>query len=88
MDRYREFYRSLGAGGNGNKNILNDYAKTRNGMRYSGAWDRCAESGGRPPYFPVTTRVFVVRSLEVGVSRANTPSRVEAYLRSLLGKPL
>ena len=88
MDRYREFYRSLGAGGNGNKNILNDYAKTRNGMRYSGTWDRCAESGGRPPYFPVTTRVFVVRSLEVGVSRANTPSRVEAYLRSLLGKPL
>ena len=86
MDRYREFYRSLGT--NGNKNILNDYAKTRNGMRYSGNWDRCSESGGRPPYFPVTTRVFLVRSLEVGVSRANTPSRVESYLRSLLGKPL
>jgi hypothetical protein len=87
MDRYREFYRSLG-NGNGNKNVLNDYSKTRNGMRYSGMWDRCSESGGRPPYFPVTTRVFVVRSLEVGVSRANTPARVATYLRSLLGKPL
>jgi len=88
MDRYREFYRSIGANGNGNKNVLNDYSKTRNGMRYSGTWDRCAESGGRPPYFPVTTRVFVVRSLEVGVARANTPARVATYLRSLLGKPL
>jgi hypothetical protein len=57
-------------------------------MRYSGTWDRCSESGGRPPYFPVTTRVFVVRSLEVGVARANTPARVASYLQSLLGKPL
>jgi hypothetical protein len=76
MRTYRPFYVSTGGG------------STKNGMRYSGTWDRCSESGGRPPYYPVTTRVFVVRTLEVGASRANTPARVETYLRSLLGKPL
>ncbi len=85
MDRYRSFFREVSGK---SKNPNNTNLRTRNGMRYSGTWDRCSESGGRPPYFPVTTRVFVVRSLEVGVSRANTPSRVATYLRSLLGKPL
>lgn len=83
MNTYRTFYRTLSG-----KNNLNTNTKTRNGMRFASTWDRCNEADGRPPYFPVTTRISTVRSLEVGVTRANTPSKVAAYLRSLLGKPI
>jgi len=83
MNTYRSFYRVLSGKANTNTN-----SKTRNGMRFASTWDRCNEADGRPPYFPVTTRIRSVRSLEVGVKRANTPSKVQSYLRSLLGKPI
>jgi hypothetical protein len=83
MNTYKPFYRTLSGRSNLNTNV-----KTRNGMRFASSWDRCNEADGRPPYFPVTTRIRAVRSLEIGVTRANTPSKVQTYLRRLLGKPI
>lgn len=64
------------------------HSGSNSGFLYAGAWDRCMESRRRPPYFPLTGRLTTLRTLEIGATRANTPEKVRAILRSLRGRSL
>jgi hypothetical protein len=63
-------------------------ATTYSGFRYHGIADRCQESTRRPPFFPLTNRVTLVRTLEVDPILARTPARIRAILMRLKGKAL
>lgn len=58
------------------------------GLRYAGVPDRCQGTTRRPPYFPLTNRYALVRTLEVEPSQANTPALIRALLLRLKGPPL
>lgn len=58
------------------------------GLRYAGVPDRCQGTTRRPPYFPLTNRYALVRTLEVEPSQANTPARIRAILMRLKGRTL
>ena len=79
MKTYRKFYDETQQA-----NLSGVSGKMLTGMRHAGAGSRCAQSGGAPPYFPLTGRVFVMRSLEVGARRVDTEAEVGEYLETLL----
>lgn len=58
------------------------------GLRYGGVKDPCQATTGRPPFFPLTNRFEVTRTLEIAPARANTPAKVRALLLRLKGAPL
>jgi len=61
---------------------------TYSGFRYRGVADRCQQTTKRPPFFPLTNRVVLVRTLEVDPSLGRTPARIRAILMRLKGKAL
>ena len=64
------------------------YGSSNSGMRYQGILDRCQNSAGRPPFFPLTNRYTFVRTLELEPSNANTPTKIRTLLLRLKGKTL
>lgn len=64
------------------------YSGSNTGLRWAGVPDACAGSTRRPPFFPLTNRYTVVRSVEVEASQANTPPKIRALLLRLKGKSL
>lgn len=65
------------------------YTSTANsGFRYEGAVDRCQSRGARAPFFPLTNRLTLVRTLEIEPSQANTPAKIRAILMRLKGRAL
>lgn len=61
---------------------------TDTGFRYYGATDRCQTAGGRPPFFPLSNRYNVVRTLTIQPNDAKTPALVRTLLLRLKGKAL
>lgn len=64
------------------------YSGSNTGFRYYGAPDRCSAGTRRPPFFPLTNRYSLVRTLEVAQNQANTPSKIRSLLLRLKGKTL
>jgi hypothetical protein len=58
------------------------------GYRYTGMKDPCQFTNNRPPFFPLTNRYTLVRTLEIEPSRATTPAKIRAILLRLKGKAL
>jgi hypothetical protein len=59
------------------------------GARWAGTPSACQQRDDtRPPYFPLTNRLRVVRSVDLSGGRVNTPARVRNYLLSLKGRTL
>ncbi len=58
------------------------------GFRYFGATDRCQSTDRRPPFFPLTNRYTLVRTLEIEPSLANTAARIREILLRLKGQAL
>lgn len=58
------------------------------GFRYDGKADRCQSTTRRPPFFPLTNRYTLVRSLSLLPSDANTPAKIRTILMRLKGRPL
>ncbi len=58
------------------------------GFRYAGAVDRCQATLQRPPFFPLTNRLVVLRSLDVDPAQANSPAKIRAFLMRLKGRAL
>ena len=61
---------------------------TDTGFRYYGATDRCQIAGGRPPFFPMSNRYNVVRTLAIQPNDARTPALIRTLLLRLKGKAL
>ncbi|HET8771937.1 MAG TPA: hypothetical protein VFM71_13210 [Gemmatimonadaceae bacterium] len=61
---------------------------TYGGFRHFGARDRCQSSDQRPPFFPLTNRYTLVRTLEIEPSLANTAAKIRAILLRLKGSTL
>jgi hypothetical protein len=64
------------------------YNGSNTGLRWAGVADACAATTRRPPFFPLTNRYTVVRSVEVEASQANTPPKIRALLLRLKGRAL
>lgn len=64
------------------------YDGSNTGLRWAGVPDACAATTRRPPFFPLTNRYTVVRSVEVEASQANTPPKIRTLLLRLKGKTL
>lgn len=64
------------------------YNGSNTGLRWAGVPDPCAATTRRPPFFPLTNRYTVIRSVEVEVSQANTPPKIRALLLRLKGREL
>ncbi len=58
------------------------------GMRHRVAGARCQTADRRPPFFPLTNRYTLVRTLEIAANQANTPMRIRALLMRLKGRQL
>ena len=58
------------------------------GFHYLGNVDRCQSSTNRPPFFPLTNRMQVERTIEVAPVDANTPAKVRTLLMRLKGRTL
>ncbi len=67
---------------------LGPFSFTRTGYRYAGTPDRCQSAARRPPYFPLTKRYTLIRTLELSPSRAASPAQVRALLMALKGRVL
>ncbi len=61
---------------------------SRTGYRYAGTQDRCQSASRRPPFFPLTKRYTVIRTLEISPARAASPTLVRALLMALKGQAL
>ncbi len=61
---------------------------TRMGYRYAGIPDRCQSASRRPPFFPLTKRYTLIRTVEISPSRAASPAQVRALLMALKGRAL
>jgi hypothetical protein len=65
------------------------YTNTANsGFRFYGAPDPCNAADRRPPFFPLTNRYSLVRTVEIEPSQANTPAKIRALLMRLKGRTL
>lgn len=64
------------------------YNGANTGVRYTGMKDPCQATDNRPPFFPLTNRYRLVRTLEVEPSQANTPAKIRSLLLRLKGKSL
>ena len=64
------------------------HAGSTGGYRYFGATDRCQSTDRRPPFFPLTNRYRVIRTLEIEPSQADTPAKIRAILMRLKGRQL
>lgn len=63
-------------------------ATAQTGFQLRVMTDRCRTTDQRPPYFPLTNRYTLVRTLEIEPSQANTPAKVRALLMRLKGRTL
>ncbi len=70
------------------KRFSSHYSGSNNGFRYFGSPDRCSAGTKRPPFFPLTNRYRLVRTLEIAQNQANTPAKIRTLLLRLKGKAL
>lgn len=64
------------------------WSGSNTGLRWAGTPDRCQSTDRRPPYFPLTNRYTLTRTLEIEASQANNPTKIRALLMRLKGKTL
>lgn len=58
------------------------------GARWAGTPSACQSRETRPPFYPLTNRLRMRRSVDLSAERVNTPARVRAYLAGLKGRTL
>jgi len=58
------------------------------GYRWRGSTDACQLTMNRPPFFPLTNRFDLVRTIEIAPARAGNPSAIRAILVALKGAAL
>ncbi len=75
-------------GGMAMRNFSQLFSGGNSGLRYAGSSDTCQREGRRPPYYPLTNRTTMVRTLEIAPARANTPAKIRALLMRLKGSTL
>jgi hypothetical protein len=73
--------------------IMRRYSPLGSATAYSGyrlyaAPDACQATERRPPFFPLTNRYRLERTLEIEPSLANTPARIRTILMRLKGRAL